>query len=374
MKVATELRIVMLSLDPVLLGQGSGDVLQRHIDYAARVKSLDIIVLGGVIAASKKITEKLTIHSTGGQGLAKAFKAYAIGQQVCTQGIDLIDTQDPHITGLIGWLLKRKFHLPLEVHCHGDFIANPYWRSESWKNSWYEKLQQFIFKRVDGIRVVSPLIADKIAKYQLTAAKVVTINTPINTELFTSHHNQPDPHYFTIVSNMRLVPAKNIFFTLKIIHRLHQSHSDIRYFIIGSGPLQAALMHQVKALQLESVVTFLGSLTPEHVAKEYAQADVMLLLSTNESFGKVIIEAGLMAVSTIASATLGARTIIESGKTGLIVPINDTDATLAALGRLYTKREECQTLGQAARTVYSEKYQRQQTVDQIIDFWQSLAR
>jgi hypothetical protein len=75
MKSAAELRILMISLDPVLLGQGSGDVLQRHIDYASRVHSLDIIVLGGTKSESKKVSEKLTIHSTGGTGIMKAFRA-----------------------------------------------------------------------------------------------------------------------------------------------------------------------------------------------------------------------------------------------------------------------------------------------------------
>jgi glycosyltransferase involved in cell wall biosynthesis len=169
--------------------------------------------------------------------------------------------------------------------------------------------------------VVSPLIADKIAEHKLSAAPVAVINTPVDTERFSQHLAQPDPQYFTIVSNMRLVPAKNIPFTLEIIKALADKYPTVRYRIIGSGPLRATLEQKVKDLDLLSIVDFRGSLTPEQVVHEYAQADLMLLLSTNESFGKVIIEAGLMGVPTVASATLGARTIIDSGKTGLIVPI-----------------------------------------------------
>jgi hypothetical protein len=136
MRSVADIRILMISLDPVLLGQGDGDVMQRHIDYASEVSSLDIIVLGGTKSESKQVSEKLTIHSTGGTGIVKAFRAYSLGLGLCRRGVDLIDTQDPHLTGLIGWLLKRKFQIPLEVHCHGDFIDNSYWRSESWKNYW----------------------------------------------------------------------------------------------------------------------------------------------------------------------------------------------------------------------------------------------
>jgi glycosyltransferase involved in cell wall biosynthesis len=98
----------------------------------------------------------------------------------------------------------------------------------------------------------------------------------------------------------------------------------------------------------------------------------MLLLSTNESFGKVIIEAGLMGVPTVASATLGAQTIIESEVTGLIVPINDARATREALEQLYSHREVVVALGQKAHSMYLQKYQRQQTIDAILNFWLSL--
>ncbi len=373
MKIASELRILMISLDTGLLGQGGGDVLQRHIDYAAKVKSLDIIVFGGSKLESIQLSEQLTVHSTGSQGLLKAFKAYSIGSKLCRRGVDLIDTQDPHITGLIGWLLKKKFQVPLEVHCHGDFIANPYWRAESWKNKWYEKLQTFIFPRVDGIRVVSSLLADKIKQYQLSNAPVVTINTPVDTERFSGQTAQSDPHFFTIVSTMRLVPAKNIPFTLEVIRKLHQKYNNIRYFIIGTGPLQTTLEQRVTALRLQSVVTFLGNLPPERVAQEYAQADCLLLLSTNESFGKVIIEAGLMGVPTIASATLGAQTIIQAEKTGLIVPINDHVATVEALSRLYVDKALARRLGQQAFVDYSQRFQHKKTLDDIIIFWLRLA-
>ncbi len=373
MKSASDLRILMISLDPALLGQGSGDVLERHIDYATRVKSLDIIVLGGRTSESKKMTEHLIVHSTGGQGLFKAFQAYAIGQRIVAQGIDLIDTQDPHMTGLIGWLLKRQFSLPLEVHCHGDFIANPYWRAESWKNRWYELLQNFIFKRADGIRVVSPLIAAKIEQAQLTKVPVVTINTPVNIEAFLLRQAQPEGNNFTLISTMRLVAAKNIPFTLDVVAAVCAAHPEVRYRIIGDGPLKSEVERLIADKNLQSHVTLVGSLAPEAVAREYAQADCMLLLSTNESFGKVIIEAGAVGVPTIASMTLGAQTIIQADQTGILVPINDLAATVAAIERLIADPEERQRLGQAAATDYRQRFQRETSVTAIINLWESLA-
>ena len=374
MKSASDLRVLMISLDQGLWGQGSGDVLQRHIDYAARVKSLDIIVLGGSRSESKKVTEHLTIHSTGGQGLFKAFKAYLLAKRLCAQGIDLIDTQDPHMTGLIGWLLKRQFSLPLEVHCHGDFIANPYWRAESWKNSWYEKLQRFILKRADGVRVVSPLIAAKIEQAHLTKASVVTINTPVNIETFPQRMTQPNPAYFTIVSTMRLVAAKNIPFTLDVVVAVCAAHPEVRYRIIGDGPLKSEVERLIADKNLQSHVTLVGSLAPEAVAREYAQADCMLLLSTNESFGKVIIEAGAVGVPTIASMTLGAQTIIQADQTGILVPINDLTATVAAIERLIADRLACQRLGQTAASDYRQRFQRATSMDAIISLWISLSQ
>ncbi len=374
MKSASDLRILMISLDPAFLGQGSGDVLQRHIDYAARVKSLDIILIGGNQAVSKKITDQLTIHSTGGQGLFKAFKAYAIGQRLAAQGIDLIDTQDPHMTGLIGWLLKRKFGLPLEVHCHGDFIANPYWRAESWKNRWYELLQNFIFKRADGIRVVSSLIAAKIEQAQLTKAPVVTINTPVNIETFIPIQGQPEDNPKRIAFVGRLVAAKNLYLLLHVIRVLQQMRSDFVVDIVGSGSLEQDLKLKVQLLGLDKVVVFHGDKTPSQLADFYRRIWVLVLFSTNESFGKVIIEAGVIGIPTVASATSGAQTIIKDGETGILVPINDVSAAVAAIDRLLGDEAERNRLGQRALEFYKQRFDRARSIDMIITNWQQIAR
>ena len=45
-----------------------------------------------------------------------------------THASHLIYTDDPMWSGLVGYLLKRRFRLPLLVMCHSDYYSSPAWR------------------------------------------------------------------------------------------------------------------------------------------------------------------------------------------------------------------------------------------------------
>ena len=111
-------------------------------------------------------------------------KAKEIAEICREKKIDLIVTQAPFISGLVGYLLAKKFKTKMLLHFHGDYLFNKFWLSERKINIFLLPLAKFLAKRADGIRVMSPGIKEKLIKIGVKANKIKVINTPVNVEKF----------------------------------------------------------------------------------------------------------------------------------------------------------------------------------------------
>ena len=166
--------------------------------------------------------------------------------------------------------------------------------------------------------------------------------------------------------------AKNLFFTFDVLAELVKSTSDFKLQIIAFGGLQAKLEQYSRQLGLADQVEFLGTKGVTETAEYFRRALCLILFSTNESFGKVIVEAGLAETPTIASRTLGAQTIIKDGLTGWLVDINDQAASVAALKNLLSNPAAAIKLGQQARLDYTQRFDRAANIQAIIKLWRDL--
>ena len=173
------MKILMISIDKGLLGRGQlGDVLDRHKKYGEHCERLDIIVLSSVGYENYQLSNKVTAYPTNSKKKWQYYyDAMKIGKELFGRyKYDLIVTQEPFITGLIGCQLKKKFGTKLLIHFHGDFWQNSLWLRESKKNIFYNILQKIIVPRADAIRVTSHIIKDKLIKSGLNEKKIRVIN------------------------------------------------------------------------------------------------------------------------------------------------------------------------------------------------------
>ncbi len=382
--VTAPISVLMISADPTLLVQKNkpGDASERHAQYAERVRSLDIIVFGGTDPSAQQVSEKLTVYPTAASGVSHMVRAAAIGRALLSQKkIDLIVTQDPHATGYAGLRLKKRFHVPLIVHFHGDFLKNQNWRKERAGNFVKAMIQLWVTRRADGIRAVSQGIKDKLVAARISGKRIAVIPTPVSEEFQKLSETQKVlleklryKYQGTVLLFCgRLAPAKNLLFMVRVIEQLRKRRSDFCLLVVGDGEERLSLEAEVKKKGLDGFIFLLGAKPHAELAVYYHLADLLLLLSTNESFGKVIIEAGLAGTPTLASATTGAASIIEDGKTGFIVPINDLAAAVDVLQEMIAYKEETKNLGAQAQILYRKLYAPEKTIDSIIALWQKVA-
>ncbi len=370
--------ILMISLDPGLLDAGSsGDVIERHKHYAHKLKKLDIIVLAKSKKKKNQLTNNCNIYGFDNT-ISSIFKAYSLGKKLFKKyNYDLIDTQDPHITGLIGYLLKRKFKSKLEVHFHGDFWNNKFWIKESFKNRIYNILQKIIVKKVDAIRVVNIRIKNKLIKSGVKKNIIKTINTAVNEEVFIKNidsckiQNKYNNKKILLFVG-RFVKAKNLFFLLEVINKLKEKRNDFILLLIGEGEEKDKLNKFIQENNLNNFVNILESKTHEELALYYNAAYLLLLLSTNESFGKVIIEAGFTNTPTLSSKSLGPQDIIKDNINGYLVEINNLDQTLNKLNYLLDNENLVKQVGKEAKNNFLLKYSQKETYKKVDELWYNI--
>jgi glycosyltransferase involved in cell wall biosynthesis len=95
----------------------------------------------------------------------------------------------------------------------------------------------------------------------------------------------------------------------------------------GSHRLQFAGSVEVGLFEdTDAQVECLGYLSTPELAEAFRQADVLVLPSRHDSFGRVVVEAMASGLPVIVSEHVGAKELVTEGETGWMVPAEDVEA------------------------------------------------
>lgn len=107
---------------------------------------------------------------------------------------------------------------------------------------------------------------------------------------------------------------------------------DAWLWIAGAGPEEARLKSMAVALGVDRRVRFLG--WRNDASALYRAADVCVFPSRYEPLGNVVIQAWAHGLPVVAAASQGPKALIEDGRDGLLVPIDDAEALAEGVRRL----------------------------------------
>ena len=144
--------------------------------------------------------------------------------------------------------------------------------------------------------------------------------------------------------------------------------------VVGKGILEEELKGQCDAMNLNDSVRFLGFITKEELANEYATCDVFVLPAIvdskgdTEGLGIVMIEALAHEKPVIASHVGGIPDVITNGKTGMLIPEKDSDILAATVLDLLTDSTRANELGKAGLTDIQNRFSWQKILPQ----WQAI--
>lgn len=111
---------------------------------------------------------------------------------------------------------------------------------------------------------------------------------------------------------------------------------------------------------------------PKVLAEYYAAADVTLVASLWETFGRVSAEAQMCGVPVVAFATGGIPEIVLNDETGLVVERLNSAALGAALRKLHDNPELRRRMGEAAARRATEKFSNTAIAQEYVEHYQDV--
>ena len=112
----------------------------------------------------------------------------------------------------------------------------------------------------------------------------------------------------------------------------------------------------VSELNLSGRVRLLGEVGEDELARLLASLDLFVSTSRSEAFGMAMVEALACGVPVVATATEGAREIVEEGVTGLLVPAGDVESLASSITSLLEDDERRRDFGARALAAARQRF------------------
>lgn len=171
------------------------------------------------------------------------------------------------------------------------------------------------------------------------------------------------------VGSLRAV--KNQLLFIRALARAIESGVDAYGIIVGEGPLRRHLEDAAKALQIADRVVFAG--TRNDVPIILSGLDIFVLSSRNEGLPIAVLEAMSSRLPVILTAFETATEILENGKHGFIVPMDDAEAMAKSIQFLYLNPEARKRIGNAARRRVEEHFELTRMIDEYERLYRKIA-
>lgn len=142
-------------------------------------------------------------------------------------------------------------------------------------------------------------------------------------------------------------PVKGTHYLADAFSRLARERDDARLTVLGPGLPEDAVLASFPD-DARHRVAVVPRADEEEVMRQYRAHDVLVVSSTFEGFGMVIVEAMSQRLPVVSTPVGCAPSLVRDGDTGRLVPARDAAAMAAALGEMLNDEPGRRRVGDAA--------------------------
>jgi glycosyltransferase involved in cell wall biosynthesis len=161
---------------------------------------------------------------------------------------------------------------------------------------------------------------------------------------------------YRVLTVARLIQKKGIPTVLRAVKLLHERGVKLTYTLIGDGQDRGQILGCAGELGLDSVFRWLGAQPHQVVLEHYRRADLFVLGcevaedGDRDGVPNVLFESMAMGVPVVATDVSAIPELVESSRTGLLVPPREPEALAAAMLTMLTDSELRRRVIPAARS------------------------
>ena len=292
--------------------------------------------------------------------------------------------------------LKKKFDI---IHCHfgpNGFIAY-YLKKIGFQGkivtSFYgfdlsiyikqkgENVYQRLFLCGDLFLPICNYFVQKLITYGCKPQKIMLHTIGIDVEKYKYIEKRLGPNeWVKILTVASLIEKKGYEYAIKAIKKVIHTHKNIKYYIVGNGPLRNKLESLVLQFDLGKYVEFVGPVNQMELIELYRNSHIFLLPSVisqdgdEEGTPTVLLEAQAMGLPIISSFHSGIPEIVLDGQSGFLVPEKDVDSLAERLNYLISHSENWLGMGKKGRVFVEKSFNIKKMNKQLMKIYESILK
>lgn len=268
-----------------------------------------------------------------------------------TRHPDLVFTYGALSTGLAGWLLSRRLHLPLVL----EFPGHPFrgllhagGRHAPLRANIAKWIAEFLVNRADHVKLLYPGQLDDLRLRRLPPATISHDFTPISLVPVSPDTDAPEillmgyPWYL-----------KGVDLLITAFLQIAERHPKVKLRVVGHCPDRTPfekLANRHPRILLQKAVPH------EEAMPILSRCRVFVLASRTEAMGRVLLEAMAAGRPIVASRVDGIPHYVQDGVNGLLFESENVADLAEKLDRVLSDAALRRTLGENGRRIVMEKY------------------
>jgi glycosyltransferase involved in cell wall biosynthesis len=203
------------------------------------------------------------------------------------------------------------------------------------------------FRSSARIIVNSRQVRDYIVRhYAAPRAAIDVVYNGVDTERF-HPLDRRDGKAPTVVTAGRLVSQKNPLLFVEAAARIHATLPEVRFVMLGDGPLRPAVTAHIERLGMSGVVELAGE--RHDVENVFGRADLFWLTSSWEGLPNVVLEAMACGLPVVATDVGGTSELFDHGQQGFLARPGQIDDFVTYGTTLLQDTQARVRMGEAAR-------------------------
>lgn len=240
------------------------------------------------------------------------------------------------------------------------------------------------FDRLTKFMVNHYLVQTKTAKEEwmgrlnLPENKFTIMPNGMNTKLFSPKIDRrakraslkfsSDSIIITCVARLRIGKGHDTL--LEAFEKIFKEHPAINLLLVGDGEREGELRNKIKNYSSKNNIHFLGN--RNDIPEILAISDIFVLPTEAEGMSNAIMEAMAAGLPIITTDIPENRDVIENKKTGLLLPVGNTDSLAKNIISLISDHKLRVSLGQLAQEKAREEFDIQKIVLRFTDFYENI--
>jgi glycosyltransferase involved in cell wall biosynthesis len=385
--VTAALRVLSIGLDDTLLQDRAvarGDAQDRMVRYADELDQLTYVVYArrAKRLEARRLAPNLQVIPTNSAvRWALPFDAWRLARRLArATRFDVVATQDPFTTGLVGLGVRWRGGPPVNVQVFTSFLENPGWNASGPLHRLLARVGQSVLRRADTVRVESATERDKVLRLGLAAERVWVIPLAVNVARFADADARGVRARLLgaggaqlVLYVGRLAPEKDLGTLLRAMKIVSTRCDRARLAVVGEGPEGRFLRSLAQELGLAPTVTFVGAVGHEDLPQYYGACDIFTLSSIYEGIPTVLVEAALSGRPVVTTRTPNVNDVMEDRVTGLTVPIRSPEALAAAILELLEDPTRAAAMGRTGREFVRARYDFEKIYRDVVAMWAATA-